>query len=531
MGGIITLINDNFKSNWLKILNYNSNIEIFDDAKKFKERVRIPLTPIKTEGNVIYYLFKLLYPIFINDQQNILDAVISDNGKEILKLFLYETKIAGIHESFQILPKEMINFQWDDLHEINKIFSATQSVLIEKKNVRISSLRIFKKKAIDYINDFCIGIDELNFYEFLLRIFNLVQNILEHNVFFIYPEPNIFKFLKKLIIYLKGIKFSNFFKFIEKNFDSFNVSIVLNSEKLILILKIQKIKSSSEKSDLIFKLYTPRELGINVDGISITRLLNKIKFRLKSEKVFLINQNHVLSLLPEIFELEIPPKIENLKFILQKVLFGFRSYENLWYMTPRPKIYNTLRRFIIRLLGPNLNLKKLSHWALPELISTSIDSNFGLYSKIMFIFTNISKYKKLKLKRLDVQKKIFEYALLIEIENEKLQKIIPINRDDIFTNGKATDLELIRYIISEKYGFVSSVIKIDNLLIKEVLNNFGPNLSKFKPFSKLKIIKLLKNKNIINIYPDLPPFKLIKNNGVKYLTKLVLPILIDKHEF
>ncbi|MFW9897687.1 MAG: hypothetical protein ACFFDO_00305, partial [Candidatus Thorarchaeota archaeon] len=131
------MINDNFKSNWSKILNYNSNIEIFDDAKKFKERVRIPLTPIKTEGNVIYYLFKLLYPIFINDQQNILDAVISDKGKEILKLFLYVTKKAGIHESFQILPKEMINFQLDDLHEINKIFSATQSVLIEKKNVRI----------------------------------------------------------------------------------------------------------------------------------------------------------------------------------------------------------------------------------------------------------------------------------------------------------------------------------------------------------------------------------------------------------
>ena len=128
-------------------------------------------------------------------------------------------------------------------------------------------------------------------------------------------------------------------------------------------------------------------------------------------------------------------------------------------------------------------------------------------------------------------KSIFEYALLIEIANGRLQKIIPINRDDVFTNGTDTNLEIIRYIISEKYGFVSFVIKIDNLLIKEVLNNFGSNFSKFKPFSKLKILKLLKNKNIFNIYPDLPLFKLITNNGVKYLTKLVAPILIDKHEF
>jgi len=117
------------------------------------------------------------------------------------------------------------------------------------------------------------------------------------------------------------------------------------------------------------------------------------------------------------------------------------------------------------------------------------------------------------------------------MENNRLKRIIPINRFDVFANNNISNLETIRHQISKKYGFLSSVIQIDKLLIKEVLNNFTSNLTKFNPFSKLKAIKMLKNKNIFNIYPDIPSYNLIMNNGVKSLTKLVLSILIDKHEF
>lgn len=512
----------------MKILNYNSNIEIFDESKELKEGVRIPLTPIKTDGKIVYYLFELLYPIFINDQQNILDVVISDNGDEILKLILYDTKKAGVHESFQILPKDLIDIQNIDLDNFNDFFNVAQSVLMEKNNIRISSLRLFKNKALDYINNFCIGLENLSFYEFILRFLDLIQRFFEQNIFFVYPEPNIYKFVKNLILSLKRIKFYNLFEFFEEKLNAFNVSIVLNSEKLIIILKIQKIKSGS---DLIFKLYTPRDLGISVEGISIKRLLNKIKVKLKAEKVYFFNQNHLISLLSYIFELEFPLKIDNLKFILQKVLFGFRSFENHWYMVPRPKIYNTFRRFLIRLFGTNLNLNKISHWAIPELISSSINSNFGLNSKNLLILTSISKYKKGKPMGLDFLKTVFRNALLIEIENRRIIKIIPINRNDLFVNGTSNNLQTIKFQISEKYGFVSSVIKIDSLLINEVINKFVSNLSKFKPFSKLKVFKMFKNKNLFNIYPEIPPYKLMMGKGIKSLTKLILKVFIDKHEF
>ncbi len=512
----------------MKILKYNSNIELFEESKELKERVRIPLSPIETDGNIVYYLFELLYPIFINDQQNILDIVISDNEDEILKLILYETKKAGVHESFQILQKDLIKIKNIDLDNLNDFFNVAQSVLMKKNNIRISSLRIFKNKAIEYINNFCKGLEDLNFYEFVQHFLDLIHTIFEQKIFYIYPEPNIYKFLKKLILSLNGIKLNNLFEFLEENLAPFNVSIILNSEKLILILKIQKIKSGS---DLTFKLYTPRNLGINVNGISKKRLMNLIKIKLKAEKVYFFNQKHLISLLSYIFELEFPLKIENLKFILQKVLFGFRSFENHWDMVPQPKIYNPLRRFLIRLFGINLNLKKISHWAIPELIYSSINSNFGLNSKSLLILTNISKYKNGKLRELDSLNKAFRNALLIEIENSRIIKIISIKRNELFINGTPNNLQTIKLQISEKFGFISSVIKIDSLLINEIINKSVSTFSKFKPFSKLKVIKMFKNKNLFSIYPEIPPYKLMMGKRIKSLTKLILRVFIDKHEF
>ncbi|MCK4779797.1 MAG: hypothetical protein KAT57_06405, partial [Candidatus Lokiarchaeota archaeon] len=72
------MINKEFKNNWLKILNFNENREILEEPEKTKDYVRIPLSPIKLNANILFHFFELLYPRFINDQQNILDIVISE---------------------------------------------------------------------------------------------------------------------------------------------------------------------------------------------------------------------------------------------------------------------------------------------------------------------------------------------------------------------------------------------------------------------------------------------------------------------
>ncbi|MFW9988998.1 MAG: hypothetical protein ACFFC3_10105, partial [Candidatus Odinarchaeota archaeon] len=107
------MINEKFRKNWLKILDFNANREIIKDPEKSQKYVRIPLSPITLNANILYNFFELLYPKFINDQQNILDIIISEKEKKnpVLGLYLYKTKKAGIHQALEQLPSDLIKIK------------------------------------------------------------------------------------------------------------------------------------------------------------------------------------------------------------------------------------------------------------------------------------------------------------------------------------------------------------------------------------------------------------------------------------
>ena len=180
-------MNKKFAENWLKILEFNNNVEILEDSNLMAQKVRIPLTPIEIKTNLLYYLFELLYPKFINDQQNILDIIISNDGNEVLKVILYKTKVVGIHETLQNLPNNIIDFQLKhvkSLDEFDEQFNRIQTTLISKTGVRISSVRIFKEGAIDIINNYCQNIEKVSFFEFLNKFFDSFQELFEKRLFY-----------------------------------------------------------------------------------------------------------------------------------------------------------------------------------------------------------------------------------------------------------------------------------------------------------------------------------------------------------
>ncbi|HUW90888.1 MAG TPA: hypothetical protein VMV43_10305, partial [Candidatus Nanopelagicaceae bacterium] len=72
------MFNEDFRKNWLNILKFNSKVSIVENPSKLDEKVRIPLTPIQIDAFLLYNLFAVLYPRFINKQQNILDIIVSD---------------------------------------------------------------------------------------------------------------------------------------------------------------------------------------------------------------------------------------------------------------------------------------------------------------------------------------------------------------------------------------------------------------------------------------------------------------------
>ncbi|MHA1526340.1 MAG: hypothetical protein ACTSQD_04855, partial [Promethearchaeota archaeon] len=124
-----------------------------------------------------------------------------------------------------------------------------------------------------------------------------------------------------------------------------------------------------------------------------------------------------------------------------------------------------------------------------------------------------------------------ENALLLEVENKRLVSITPINKTEFMVDSIINKLDTIHANISAKYGYTSAVMNIDKSLLNSIIGSFGIKLSKYRPFSKSKAFKMLKKEQYFNIYPELPPFKLIKQSGMISLLKMILPIIIDKHEF
>ena len=525
------MINKKFTENWLKILELNSNVGILEDSKLMAEKVRIPLTPIEVKSNLLYYLFELLYPKFINDQQNILDIIISNDGNEVLKVIMYKNKVVGIHETLQNLPNNIIDLQLKyvkTLDEFDDQFNRIQTDLISKTGIRISSVRIFKEGAIDIINEYCQNIEKFSFFEFLNKFFDLIQELFKKRLFYIYPKPNIYKFFEEGISLLNKIKITTILQFLNEIFLEFNTAFVLKSEKFSLILNFIKERSKNNDFEITFNIFTYEDLGININNLSIEESLHIIQKKLSTNNVYFLSQNSLLDLLSNVFELDIPIEQERFKLLLQKFLFGFRSFENTWYMIPRPKIYNSLNRFLVRLLGFNINFKKLSHWAIPELIFNLFDSYFGLNYKLLLIFTSLTKTN---MKKADYLNYAFENALLLEVENKRLVSITPINKTEFMLDNIINKLDTIHAKISSKYGYITAVMNIDKSLLNSIIGSFGIKLSKYRPFSKSKAFKMLKKEQYFNTYPELPPFKLIKQRGMISLLKIILPIIIDKHEF
>ncbi len=514
------MINQIFKENWLKILKFNSKVSIIEDPEELKDTVRIPLTPNEINPFLLYHLFELLYPKFINDQQNILDIVISDFELDniVFGVYLYETTKPGIHARIKGIPKDSVEIKQDDLRNLDALFNRIQSVIQKDYGIKISCLRLIRKRSIDLMNSHCERLTKSTYYEFIQSLLDIIQILLEQELIIIYPEPNILRFLKSSVTLLDGIKFSKVFEFIASVIPSFNALFVMNSNNLPIFLKLKKENTNSLHPEIELNLNLLESGKYNFNEQNLLLNLRAVQTYFKSEKVLSIVQSSLLNFLSEIFEMEVPPSKEKVKLIFQKLLYGIRSYDLYWNMVPKPRIYNTLVRFLIRLFGINLNLKKLSHWAVPEFIFGLIDTYIGLNANILVILTE-QRNETLNSNNL----------ILVRIENGAINKLEYIKDKNFLSKVDQESLESIRLSVSEKFGFITTVFKVDKILIKAVLSAFLINFHKTSLFSILKVVKLLKKH--LQIYPEIPPYTLIKNRRSFSLLKDVLAIVIDKHEF
>ena len=503
------MINPFFRDNWNKILKFNSKVEINENPELLEEFVRIPLTPIQIHAFLLYKLTELIYPKFIHDQQNIADFILSDFSIDniVLESYVYETQIAGIHKKAIHLPKNAISITQNDLDNIEGLFTKIQDAIIKENGIKIMSLRIFKKRAIDLINTHCENLKKFSFNEFMSNLLDLTQKCIEKDLIILYPEPDILRFMREFLSIFQDIKMSSIYNLLNNLCPSYKHAIFFNYkifsftcqiEKDVHTIKVEFIRSEQSLMDIE------------------ESILPKLREDNKLESVISLDLNTAITFLSELFELKVPIETNQMKLLFQKILFGLRSFDTHWKMYPRPKIYSVLIRYILRLFGFNINLRKLSHWNLPEFIFNLFNSNIGLNSKILILLTNDRNTN-------------IQNAILFQFLNGSLVKISAVNKTDVI--DKNLDVKEIHSDLVEKLEYVDFIFKVDVDLIKEIIEKYIFKIYNVSPFKLYKVLKMAKNPKYLEAYPSSPAYELFKSKSTLSLLKLLLPIIIDKHEF
>jgi len=529
MGG--SLMEQQILDNWLKILNFNKKYSLSE--KEFhSEQVRIPLTPIRIDANLLYYLSKLLYPRFINDQQNFVDLIVSNDETEISKILFYNNDIAGIHKPFEDLDPDIIKLSKYPVKNIDSFFDELQEQIYNETNARISHVRIIKNEALHLINNLIEDLVKISLGKYIIKSIDVLQYIIENKLFLIYPKPNLLNFLEKVINFLSDFKLSNIFSYFMEILPKLDLSVILYSKEFSFIIKIKNLKEKSPSSNLDIELLSTGEFELDFKDLKEDQIIDLVHETLKPHNTFLFYQKHILKILEDIFELEIPLNRNKVKLILQKLLYGYRSFEINWFRDSKPIIYNPILRWLIRIMGVNYNLKKFSHWGSSEFIFNAFSLNFGLNSKIIMIFTDLHGFAKKNVKNIkNPIREGFQRAVLLETEKNNLINIRKLAKNELINQSEINSLKDIRNRMSKKYGFISAVISIDKKLINTFLNNLIFKFSRFTLFSKLSLVRKFRKKYYFNIYPEGPIYKFLKKTHYFYMIKTLLQILIDKYEF
>ncbi|MFX1237974.1 MAG: hypothetical protein ACFFAS_15830 [Promethearchaeota archaeon] len=520
-------INKQFLDNLKKILEYNTK-RISSKERIFDTTVQIPLTPIEIEASQLYFLFKILYPIFINDQQNILDLIKSETNGSIIQAILYRTKKAGIHVSIEKIPSNYFkdmppSVQENNYYEFDTYLNNLQQIVADKKQAKISSIRIFDENIITSINSLYSNDKPAHNLEFYRSLIDFIQEAFEQTMFLVYPIPGFIKFFEYFLKFLNKIRLSNIFTYFMEIFPDSSIGILFKHEKGDFFVDFTKAFKSRDKNLLKIRITSPNIINEKSTNkyFSVKNIFKKEKFDL----VYQFNLEDFISLVRDIFSVPFPLNKETIQFIAQKILFGFRSYDNRWYRAPLLRLYN-LKRFLLRILGFNLNIKKLSHWTIPTKFFEVLTSSFGLNSKFLILLTDInSKNGKKGLKN------SLEWSGIVEFENGSLMRLIPIEKKHLLKEEGINRLEDIKSKATEEHGSISAVLKVDKILMKHVIRFLvfqTPTLSIFKIS---KVLKQFKQDLYFEVHPEVPFVAFLKKARPFKLIKAITSVIVNKYEF
>ena len=269
----------------------------------------------------------------------------------------------------------------------------------------------------------------------------------------------------------------------------------------------------------------PTILAIDDPILREQQLLKKNKAKSGSNFNFIIHINAVERFLHDLLESNIPFETERVKFLFQNFLFGFRNIGFNWNMYPQPLVYNSGARLITYMAGYRLNLRKISHWSIPQFIETFLNKLVGLEGRL-FVFVGDSLANLSSSKSLHASLIEFDNGQLISFKNVSAQELTEIHTQvnqaiqkhqepssigkaskQIIYDRKTALLREYRIALSRKFKFINHVIWINENLLDKIINTIILQLNSRSLWVLKELttsLDLLKDPNFFAVVPDHP---------------------------
>jgi len=516
------VINEKFFKDWEDFIKFNSKIEIIIEPKQLTDKIYIPLTNIEINAYVFHKIVEFFYPKLMDEHLNWVDIVISsdDKGKKVLMAFTQISTKPGIVNRIIPMNTDDLKHFLKKSKNIEDIFDNIQKFVFKKTGVKISAIHLYDEKILDLINESYNNLENQSHFESIKRLLSFLQKCFLEDLIKIYPESSSFHFLKQYFRLYGKLNLSNLFGSLKTLMKGKSGIFIFKMEDLYLSLKIFDSKVQAKRDidhDMYIELLNEEQVLELQDDPN--KFLKKAIRDFKLDFASFFKLEPLLEFLIDLFKQDLPLQKDDFCLMMQKIVFSFRSFENFWFVQPHPIISNTLVRFLLRIFGFNINIKKLSHWNLPDFFFNLLFSSLGFNSNILTI---IAEKKK--------KANILKHAMMLKFEDGALTSLTPLKSSDLkdFNLDDPRTFRINRF--KEKYELLTIVIINSELLKYFISFILGVN-KRFLILRLLKLFKLLKNDKNLLIYPKNIVLELIKKKRSIILLKYLLDISMDKFEF
>ncbi|MHA1729717.1 MAG: hypothetical protein ACTSWY_13450 [Promethearchaeota archaeon] len=594
-----------FKNTWKKILEFNNNYDRNRESYSIEQiksldNIELFFSTLKINPYILNRFISIFSFIINGDNANLVNIIHDPDDRKILSFTLIKSDEDGNYLEFIDKSPSGLELEYEQLSDMEILFDTIKSQVLKDQYVDIGIIKLINHNFLDSIKKL-VDIDyieeNMDYFEIIINLFSLLFQGIKHNYIAVFPEPPLITFIKGVIRIFP--KIGNLKDLIRYLLPNENISLTFHGLDWYTSIIINSTKKNAkdtenQKNPFNLEVRPAYEFG-SVDITDLyawNKLLNKIQRKYSMDfgtKVnYIVDLKWLADFLFDIFESGIPLDEKRFKYIIQKFLFGVKNIENIWDVSPKPLIFNETIRYILRIFGLHINPRKLSYWALPDLLFLALKKIFGIKYKILLLVgsekaenslnSEETQIKEPKQNNFEIKSELIDSkGILISVENSKLTEIHDIGKEEINgileivteniegmniegirketgiiypkkkkEKGKKlskrllaeynfrSNLAMMHKKFGEEFGFISGVFFINRNYLRKIIKIYTIEINSKNPFKNLQaltILNRLKDFKSFCVYPELPFYQIIRKWGIFRLIKQINQIIFDFNEF